>query len=250
MKRNAKMVLEYDGTRYKGWQKLGDQDATIQGKLEEILLKKTGQPVAVIGSGRTDAGVHALGQVANVHLYTQDSSEELQEYINHYLPQDVLVKELTYVEEAFHSRYHALEKIYSYRIHNHPLPTVFDRKYCLHVPEPLNVDLMERAAQLLQGTHDFLGFSSLKKTKKSTVHTLHSITLEKEGSKLHVVFRGDGFLLHSIRIMMGTLLEVGMGQRDPNSIPPIFTKKVRGDAGFTVPPHGLFLEQVLYKGLD
>lgn len=246
MKRNVKMILEYDGTRYKGWQKLGDQDATIQGKLEEILLKKTGQTVAVIGSGRTDAGVHALGQVANVHLFTEESPQELQAYINHYLPQDILVKDVSFVEESFHSRYHAREKIYSYRIHNHPLPTIFDRKYCLHVPESLNLLRMEQAITHLQGTHDFVGFSSLKKTKKSTIRTLHSITLKKEGPRLCFSFRGDGFLLHSIRIMMGTLLETGLGQRDPETIPRIFEKKVRGDAGFTVPPHGLFLEKVFY----
>lgn len=246
MKRNVKIILEYDGTRYKGWQKLGDQESTIQGKLEEILLKRTGHPVGVIGSGRTDAGVHALGQVANFHLDTDGSPEELQKYINQYLPKDILVKEASFVDELFHSRYHAKEKIYSYRIHNDPLPSVFDRKYSHHVAEPLDRKAMERAVKHLQGTHDFLGFSSIKKTKKSTVRTLHALTLDAKGPALHFVFRGDGFLLHSIRIMTGTLLEVGLRQRDPDSIPQVFAKKVRGDAGFTAPPHGLFLEQVFY----
>ncbi|QSX09350.1 tRNA pseudouridine(38-40) synthase TruA [Alkalibacter rhizosphaerae] len=246
MKRNVKITLQYDGGRYKGWQKLGDNPNTIQQKLEDILEKKVGRNIPVIGSGRTDAGVHALGQVANFHLVTDETASQIQDYINAYLPGDIAVTEAIFVPEAFHSRYHVKEKIYSYRIHNDAIPFVFDRKYCHHVPEPLRLEPMREAMAMLEGTHDFLGFSSLKKTKKSTTRTLHSLTLEKEGPKLRFIFQGDGFLLHSIRIMMGTLLEVGFGTMKPKEIEEIFIKKVRREAGFTVPPQGLFLEEVRY----
>lgn len=246
MKRNVKITMEYDGTRYKGWQKLSDNKNTIQGKLENILERNTGEFTQVIGSGRTDAGVHARGQVANFHLDTQLSPEEIQTYINTYLPEDIVVKDAVFESETFHSRYHAKEKTYSYHIHNHPLPDVFKRHYSLHVLEELNLKAIETAMEKLCGTHDFMGFSSLKKTKKSTVRTLYSLHLEKQGPSLRFVFRGNGFLLHSIRIMTGTLLEVGMGQRKPDDVEKIFTKKVRRDAGFTVPAQGLFLEEVRY----
>jgi tRNA pseudouridine38-40 synthase len=246
MKRNVKITLEYDGARYKGWQKLGDHPQTIQQKLEDILEKKTGQPIQVIGSGRTDAGVHALGQVANFHLETEESVKDIQTYLNAYLPSDIAVKEAVFEGATFHSRYNAKEKVYSYRIYNHAIPSVFDRKYSHHIPQPLRLEPMRDAMDRLCGTHDFLGFSSVKKTKKSTERTLTSLTLVKDGPHMKFIFRGDGFLLHSIRIMMGTLLEVGQGSMKPETVEQIFAKKVRMDAGFTVPPNGLFLESVTY----
>ncbi|MBF7096186.1 tRNA pseudouridine(38-40) synthase TruA [Alkalibacter mobilis] len=246
MKKNVKITLEYDGARYKGWQKLGDSSNTIQGKLEDILEKMTGKRTPVTGSGRTDSGVHARGQVANFFIENDMSAYDILTYINSYLPSDIAVKSVDFVDERFHSRHNAKEKTYSYTIYNNRIHSVFDRKYSFHVPDPLNLEAMKQAMAEFEGTHDFLGFSSLGKSKKSTVRTINAITLEKNGPYLKFIFKGDGFLYNSIRIIMGTILEIGMGKRKTSTINRIFEKKIREDAGFTVPPHGLFLEEVDY----
>lgn len=161
--RNIKMIIEYDGSRYRGWQRLKDTDQTIQGKLENVIGKMTDSHVEVIGSGRTDRGVHALAQVANFHTESRMPEKEMLSYLNHYLPEDIVVKELREASEGFHSRFNATGKKYVYNIWNHWIPSAFYRKYSYHVAESLDMTAMEAGAQKLLGTHDFIAFSSLKK---------------------------------------------------------------------------------------
>ncbi len=244
--RNIKIIIEYDGSRYNGWQRLGNTNNTIQGKIESVISKMVGEPVEIIGSGRTDAGAHARGQVANFKVDTNLTLDEIHRYINNYLPQDIVIKEIEEVPERFHSRYNVKGKKYVYNIWNHWIPNTFERKYSYQYPEKLDLDIMEQAIKKIVGTHDFLGFSSLKKTKKSTVRTIDEITIVREGYMLKFIFIGDGFLYNMVRIITGTLLEIGSGLKDLDCIDEIFESKIRDKAGFTVPPHGLFLDEVYY----
>lgn len=244
--RNIKMIIEYDGSRYLGWQRLGDSDKTIQGKLENVISEMTGIPTEVIGSGRTDAGTHARGQVANFKTKSNMDLKEMQEYINHYLPGDVVIKEIEEVNERFHSRYNSVGKKYIYYIWNHWIPSAFNRKYSYHYPQKLDIAKMNKACSKLLGTHDFIGFSSLKKSKKSTVRRIEEIKIVREGEILKFEFIGEGFLYNMVRIMVGTLLEIGSGARQAEYIDEIFESNLRSDAGITVPSQGLFLEEVYY----
>jgi len=244
--KNIKMIIEYDGSRYLGWQRLGDSDKTIQGKLESVISEMVGSPTEVIGSGRTDAGTHARGQVANFKTNVNMNSSEMHKYINHYLPQDIVVKEIEEVNDRFHSRYNVKGKKYIYYVWNHWIPSPFDRKYSYYYAEKLDIELMNKAARALIGTHDFIGFSSVKKTNKSTTRTIENISIVQEGNMLKFIFIGEGFLYNMIRIIMGTLLEIGSGQKDTSYIDQIFEGKSRSIAGITVPAQGLFLEEVYY----
>lgn len=244
--RNIKMIIEYDGSRYLGWQRLGDSDKTIQGKLEAVISEMVGVSTEIIGSGRTDAGVHARGQVANFKTESMMSLDEMQNYINHYLPGDIVVKKIFQVDDRFHSRYNVRGKKYIYYVWNHVVPSAFDRKYSYYFPENLDIRKMEEACKLLIGTHDFIGFSSLKKSKKSTIRTIDDISITRDGNMLQFTFIGEGFLYNMIRIIMGTLLDIGTGKMAQQDIENIFMNKVRSEAGITVPPNGLFLEEVYY----
>ena len=244
--RNIKMTIEYDGGRYLGWQRLGDSDKTIQGKIENILSAMTGAEIEIIGSGRTDAGTHARGQVANFKTTSKMDLTAMQDHLIRYLPRDIVVKELEEVPERFHARYHAAGKTYSYHVWNNAVPSAFERHYSYHYPGQLDVDRMNEACQKLVGKHDFLGFSSLKKSKKSTVRTINDITIQQEGNLLHFSFTGEGFLYNMVRIMMGTILEIGAGTMELEYIDAIFKSGIRSEAGMTVPSHGLFLDAVYY----
>ena len=250
MVRNYKMTLRYDGSRYDGWQKQANTERTIQGKLEEILGKMTGGAVEVHGSGRTDAGVHALCQVANFHADLRMTPEAVREYLNQYLPEDIAVLAVTTVPDRFHSRLNAVEKTYLYRIETAPRKDVFERKYVFGLGETPDVGRMRRAAAFLLGEHDFKSFCSNKRMKKSTVRRITAITIETEGTKILIRYRGNGFLYNMVRILTGTLIEVGLGKRDPEEVREILLKKDRQAAGFTAPAEGLFLENVSYGGED
>ena len=214
--------LSYDGTRYDGWQKQGNTEKTIQGKLERVLEKLDGEPVEVRGSGRTDAGVHARGQVADFQLKG----------------------------ERFHSRLNAVRKTYRYQIELGPKKDVFRRSYYYGLGQELDVSSMERAAAYLTGTRDFKSFCGNKKMKKTTVRTLESIRFERlEDTRLHISFTGNGFLQQMVRILTGTLIEVGQGRRKPEDMRSILEALDRQAAGFTAPPEGLFLEKVEYGEL-
>ena len=243
---NFRLDLCYDGSRYRGWQRLGDSEHTIQGKLEQVISRMVGRPTEVIGSGRTDGGVHAMGQVANFHAETALSAAEILAYLRRYLPEDIGVLAVTEVDPRFHSRYQAAEKTYRYRIWNAGVPCVFERKYVWQVPEPLNLDAMAAGAALLLGTHDFLPFSSLKKSKKSTVRTLKQLEINRVGPELQITAVADGFLYHMVRILVGTLVDIGQGKLLPAEISAVFEAGVRADAGQTAPPQGLCLMEVKY----
>ena len=243
---NYKMVLQYDGTRYQGWQRQESTGNTIQGRLETLLSRMCGRKIEIQGSGRTDAGVHAKGQVANAHMETDKTPEEIMEYMNRYLPEDIGVISLTEVPERFHSRLHAKGKTYCYQIINSTLPHVFERRYSYIYPEKLDLDTMRQAAGLLTGTHDYASFTSAKKGKKSTVRTIKEIRIEDDGDIIRIFYSGDGFLFHMVRILTGTLLEVGNGMRSPGEIEAVLNAKKRECAGFLVPASGLTLLEVRY----
>lgn len=245
--RNIKITIEYDGKRYLGWQRLGDSDKTIQGRIEAVLTQITGGKIEIIGSGRTDAGTHARGQVANFKTDSSLTSDKLLNQLNHYLPWDIIVKKVEEVPERFHARYNATGKQYSYYVWNNPIPSAFERYYSHHISQKLDITKMNSACRMLEGTHDFLGFSSLKKSKKTTVRTITAITITSEGDLLQFKFEGEGFLYNMVRIMMGTILEIGAGTLEANIIDDVFMSKTRKNAGMTVPAQGLFLDCVEYK---
>lgn len=243
---NYKMVLQYEGTRYQGWQRQESTGNTIQGKIEALLSRMCGTKVEIQGSGRTDAGVHAKGQIANVHMQTDKTPEEIMEYMNRYLPEDIGVISVTEVGERFHSRLNAKGKTYCYQIINSTLPHVFERRYSYVYSQKLNLEAMRQAAEVLMGTHDFASFTSAKKGKKSTVRTIEDIRIEEDGDIIRIFYRGDGFLFHMVRILTGTLLEVGNGERTPGEMEAILQAKKRECAGFLVPASGLTLLEVRY----
>ena len=244
--RNVRLLLQYEGTRYQGWQRQESSENTIQGKLEKLLGQMCGEPIEIQASGRTDAGVHAEGQVANFHTTCQMPVEEMQKYMNSYLPQDIAVIDIAEASERFHSRLNAAGKCYRYQVWNSEVPNVFLRRYALEYPQPLNLEAMRQAAAHLLGEHDFKAFTSAKKGKKSTVRRIERITIEQAGSLITFTFQGNGFLYHMVRILMGTLLEVGTGKRTPESIPGLIASESRENAGALVPAKGLTLVKVDY----
>lgn len=244
--RNIRLKVSYEGTRYQGWQKQETSDNTIQGKLEKVISRMCGEDIAVQGSGRTDAGVHALGQIVNFHTSCEMPLPDMLQYMNQYLPEDIAVTEIDEVAQRFHSRLNATGKKYCYRVWNSSIPNVFWRRYTHTVEEKLEVDAMKQAAKYFLGEHDFKAFTSTKKGKKSTVRRIDAIDIVCDGDLLTFTFRGNGFLYHMIRILVGTLLEVGQGERMPDSIPEILASKERENAGALVPGKGLVLEEVYY----
>ncbi len=242
---NYRMTIQYDGTRYSGWQRQGNTAGTIQNRLERELSHLLGEETAIHGSGRTDAGVHALGQVASFHTKGTIACETFLADLNRALPGDIAVTELVPAAPRFHARLHAIEKTYRYTVLNSPISDVFGRRFSYQLDTPLNPSVMEEGAQLLLGTHDFVGFST-GHTKKSTIRTLKTLSLSREGSRLELYFTGDGFLYNMVRILTGTLLEIGMGRRTIETIPMIFETGDRRLAGFTAPPQGLCLMEVVY----
>ena len=241
-----KIILSYDGSRYDGWQRQGNTERTIQGKLESVLSRLDGQTVELRGAGRTDAGVHARGQVADFRLEHDPSPAEVQEYLNHYLPEDIAVRSCETCDPRFHSRLSATGKRYVYRIWNCSVPNVFERKYLTTWPQELDLDTMQQGASLLLGTHDFKAFCANKKFKKSSVRTLTALNIERLGNEVRFTFEGDGFLYNMVRILTGTLVEIGMGERNAEDIPTILTSLDRMQAGRTMPPQGLILDEVFY----
>lgn len=244
--RNFKIIIQYDGSRYQGWQKQGSTQNTLQGKFEALLSRLAGEPVEIAASGRTDAGVHAYGQTANFHMNTDLSAQELMEQINQYLPEDVAVIECSEADARFHARLNAKKKTYRYRVLNSSVPHVFDRKFVYQVPEALDVEAMRKAASCFVGTHDFKSFTSAKKSKKSTVRTIESIDIVCVGEEIRFLFTGDGFLFHMVRILTGTLLEVGLGKRSAEDMPRLLMACDRQEAGFLAPAQGLALMEVSY----
>lgn len=243
---NYKAVIQYEGTRYRGWQVQGNTEHTIQGKLETLLSRMEGAPVEVHGSGRTDAGVHAAGQVISFRCSGGKSTEEIRKYMNQFLPEDIAVLSVEEAVPRFHARLHAVRKTYVYRIWNSETSNVFGRRYLTRVEEPLNVDAMRTAAGYLCGTHDYRAFCSLKRFKKSTVRTIEAIRILQEGLRIELAFTGDGFLYHMVRILTGTLVEVGLGLQNADAVRDILESRDRAHAGRLMPPEGLMLMHVEY----
>ena len=244
--RNIKLVLQYDGTRYSGWQSQEHEENTIQGRLTALLERLTGERIHLMGSGRTDAGVHALGQVANFKTESELTCGQLQDALNRYLPEDIAVLSVEEAEPRFHSRLNAVRKTYRYRIWTSPVHNVFERKYLYELGQDLDESAMEEAAALLCGTHDFRAFSSYRRTKKSTVRTLEQFVIERKGAELCLEFTGNGFLYHMVRILAGTLIEVGLHKKSAEEMKEILASLDREKAGFTAPAQGLCLVNVEY----
>ncbi len=244
--RNIKITIAYDGSRYNGWQRQETTDNTIQGKLEQLLSRMTGEEVEIQGSGRTDAGVHALGQVFHFHTDSLMTTEDMMDYMQEYLPHDIAVLDVKNASERFHSRLNVRRKTYCYHIWNSKIPNVFERRYSFQVKEPLDVDKMKTAAEYLIGTHDFKSFCANKRMKKSTVRMIESVEFVKDGHMLMIRYCGNGFLYNMVRILTGTLIEVGRGERNPDEMKMIIDGQNRELAGFTAPPQGLFMEGVEY----
>lgn len=248
--RNIKLEITYDGTRYKGWQSQTNTDNTIQGILTKELSALCKEPIELIGSGRTDVGVHAYSQIANFHTNSGVALNELKKAVNDKLNNDICITKLNEADPRFHARYNAVGKKYRYRIWNHEEINVFERKYSYHLPTALNINKINEAAKYLLGTHNFKGFSSDKRTKKSTIKTLYIVEVTNHEGMTEFLFHGNAFLYNMVRIMSGTLIEIGLGLKPVSVVPEILESKDRSKAGFTAPPQGLFLQEVLYSEID
>ena len=245
MKR-VKLVVAYDGTAYHGWQ-LQPGAPTIEGELNKALSELLREEIQVIGASRTDSGVHALCNVAVFDTDARIPAEKISYALNQRLPEDIRIQESTEVPADFHPRRCSSKKTYEYRILNTPFPLPTRRLYAHYTYVPLDVDRMRKAAEYLVGEHDFKEFSSVKKTNKSTVRTVSRIDFEVKDREIDFIFEGDGFLYNMVRIMAGTLIEVGTGDREPEDVKEVFRTKNREKAGMTLPPQGLFLDEVFYE---
>ena len=243
--RNLRLDICYDGTKYKGWQRLPGNAVTIQGKLEQTLSRILGEEIEISGSGRTDAGVHARGQVANFHCNSAMACEEILLNLRRYLPEDIGIYSCREVSPRFHARLNALEKTYCYRIWNSDSPCVFDRRFVTVLPQRLDMEAMKKAAEYLVGEHDFSAFCGNSKMKKSTVRFIRSVEITLIGEEIRISVTGNGFLYNMMRILVGTLVEVGLGERKADTIPSLFGSK-REQAGQLMPPQGLCLMEVFY----
>ncbi len=244
--RNFKLTLCYDGGRYDGWQRQGNSDNTIQGRLETLLSRLLDQTVEVAGSGRTDAGVHALEQVCSFRAETEEDCGELLRAIRRFLPEDIGAISLEEAPPRFHARLNCREKTYVYRIWNSEAPNVFERKWMVCVPQPLDIGAMRLAAGTLLGEHDFSAFCARWRMKKTAVRTLRHVEITRMGEEIRIALTADGFLYHMVRILVGTLIEVGEGKRAAEDIPAVLASRDRMEAGPTAPAQGLTLWSVKY----
>ena len=243
--KNFKITVQYDGTKYNGWQRQGNTANTIQERFENVLTKMCGSKVEIFASGRTDAGVHADEQTANFKCDTDMTEVQMFDYINKYLPSDIRVTSLTEADMRFHSRLNAVSKTYEYTIATQK-PDVFIRKYVFFADKKLDVQKMRDAARLFEGEHDFKGFSSLGKTKKSTVRKINFIEITEENELVKIRINANGFLYNMVRIISGTLCDIGTGKLPESVIEKVFEEKLREKAGTTLPASGLRLVKVYY----
>ena len=256
MQYNIKITISYDGTRYLGWQRLGGRDRarSIQGCLEDALEQVIGCRIRITGSGRTDAGVHARGQVANFRVPSAflryDSKEQLMKWMracNRILPEDIRICSMVRVSSDFHSRYSARKKTYVYQVDTGDKARVFGRKYRLWYPAQLDMEKMRRAAKELEGTHDFSAFCNRSEEREDCERTLYELRVDQDGSLVTFTLTADGFLYNMVRILVGTLLEIGEGSCGEDIVKKAFQTGDRQMAGKTVAGMGLCLEQVYYS---
>ena len=243
--RNLRLDLCYDGTRYRGWQRQPNKPNSIQEKLEATLSRILEEPVEVYGSGRTDAGVHAKGQVANFHCSSELPAEEILRQLREYLPEDIGVYSCRDVSFGFHARYRAVSKTYCYRIWRSEEPCVFERRYVGIWREPLDLSRMKQAADYMKGTHDFGAFCTNPGKKHSTMRSLSKIRMQETDRELRIYFTGNGFLHHMVRFLVGTLLEIGSGSMQPEDVVPLL-ESGKGKPGFLADAAGLCLMEVNY----
>ena len=254
--RTFKLTLSYDGGAYVGWQRQAN-GPSIQAEIESALARVEGAPVTVVGAGRTDAGVHAVGQVASLWLRNPIPADALGRALNATLPPDIRVVAVDEAPASFHARFDAVAKVYRYRLLRGPVASPFERRYGWHVGDALDLDRMATAGRLLVGEHDFAAFQATGSDTVTTVRRLHALTLrpgvsgtvpgdETGGGATLVEVRGDGFLRHMVRIIVGTLVDVAAGRTTPAAVEAALRTGDRGAAGPTAPPHGLFLARVDY----
>lgn len=248
--RTIKLTLAYDGTAYAGWQ-VQSRKGTLQEVIETALTRITGEPIRVTASGRTDAGVHALGQVVGFRTESRLSSEVLMRALNAELPRDIAVLAAAEAPEGFHATLHAKRKRYRYMIYDGPVRDVFRRRTAWHCPRGLDVEAMHRAAQSLCGTHDFSSFETQGSPRKTPIRTIYDISVRRgfEGNQhlVAVEVEADGFLYNMVRTIVGTLSKVGRGARTESWVADVLAARDRRAAGPTAPPHGLFLVHVNYE---
>ena len=248
--RNIRMTIQYDGSRYKGWQKQnikGMDVSTIQGKIENVLSKMTGEEIQVIGCGRTDTGVHADKYTANFKTNSNKNIKDMSKYLHEFLPEDISVISLRDVSDRFHSRLNAISKTYVYTIDNNRFANVFIKKYAYHVEGQLNIEKTKEASKYFIGTHDFKGFSGVKdKSKKSTVRTINYINITEKDNIIKIEYNGNGFLINMVRILSGTLINVGKGQIEPEDIKKMLQSKQRSELAVKAPAKGLCMKEVNY----
>lgn len=243
---NYRLTIQYDGSRYKGWQRLGGGEDTIQEKLEQVLTKLVGHEVELIGCSRTDAGVHALAQTANFKTEKELEPHQLRSYLSHYLPKDICVTEVTVAPWNFHARYQAKDKTYLYKIWNLEYGNPFMRKYCMQIQDKLDLEAMKKAADYFIGEHDFTAFSNAKSKKKSMVRELYEISFEERGAFVHIRLRGNGFLYNMARWIVGTLIDIGLGKLQADEVPRMLFEKDRSKTGNLAEACGLYLESITY----
>ena len=248
--RNIRMTIQYDGSRYKGWQKQnikGMDVSTIQAKIENVLSKMTGEEIQVIGCGRTDTGVHADKYTANFKTNSNKNIKDMSKYLHEFLPEDISVISLRDVSDRFHSRLNAISKTYVYTIDNNRFANVFIKKYAYHVEGQLNIEKLIEASKYFIGTHDFKGFSGVKdKSKKSTVRTINYINITEKDNIIKIEYNGNGFLINMVRILSGTLINVGKGQIEPEDIKKMLQSKQRSELAVKAPAKGLCMKEVNY----
>lgn len=248
--KNIRLTIQYDGTRYKGWQRQRekkDNITTIQGKIENVLTKMLGEEIELIGCSRTDAGVHAENYIANFFTKSEYSFEEMKKYLLDYLPEDIVIKNIKLAGDRFHSRYNVKSKTYVYRIDNKDYMDVFNKRFSYYLKDKLDIISMKKASEYLIGTHNFKSFTNLKSnTKKSTIRTINFINIIENNGIIEIEINGDGFLLNMVRIIVGTLIEVGNKKINPEDIKDILEKENREFAGDKVPAKGLILKEIFY----
>lgn len=250
-----RMDLAYDGRRYKGWQRLGasEKGETLQGRIEATLSRLLDEPIEIEGAGRTDAGVHALGQVATFSSSRKLNPEQIMTALNGYLPEDLSVRSLSLVPQGFHARYSAVSKTYLYRITNTAIPDPFSRLYSLQLEAPLDLTAMREAAACFEGEHDFTGFTTAKSKKKSMVRRIHSLQItsellpELDGHRVEIRITANGFLHNMARKITGTLIETGLGRVPSDRAAQILRNGDRSLSSELAPAHGLYLEHVSYR---
>ena len=245
--RNIKLVIEYDGKEYNGWQKQPDK-LNIQGTIEKAIERITGEQVDLMASGRTDRGVHALGQVANFKTNSNIPIEKFAIAINSNLKKSILIKSAEEVDERFHSRLTCKKKTYRYVINNSQFGTAIYRNLETHIPIKLNAEKMKKAIKFFEGEHDFKAFKASGTSSKSSVRTIYKAAIkEMPDERIWIELTGNGFLYNMVRIIAGTLVDVGLGKIEPEEIKNILESKNRENAGKTLPPQGLYLLNVEYE---